>query len=361
MSPWIPSVPYNDLPPLPPHEDLETKEVLKKCLDARVALEGLRQAVALIPNQELLIYTIPILEAQASSEIENIVTTTDTLFRYMDNEESADPMTKEALRYRKALWSGLNSIKECPISIRTAKIICSALRDTDIDIRTMPGTYIGNANTQRVVYTPPTGEDLIREKLKNWAEFLNTESSLDPLVRLAVAHYQFEAIHPFSDGNGRTGRVLNILYLVDQNLLDLPILYLSHYIIKNKSDYYTRLLAVTEKGEWQPWILYMLEAIRDTAQKTRDKVLAICSLQEETIRAMKTNTSLRKIYSRELVDLIFSMPYTRINTLVDKNFGTRQTAAKYLSLLVDFGILSEMKTSKTRLFINKKLLDLLSQ
>jgi len=361
MSKWDKSVPYNDLPPLPPQVDLESKEVLKKCLDARVALEGLRQVVALIPNQELLIYTIPILEAQASSEIENIITTTDTLFRYMDNPENADPMTKEALRYRTALWSGLDSLKTCPISIRTATTVCSVLRDTNVDIRTMPGTYIGNANTHSVVYTPPSGEDVLREKLQNWAEFLNAESTLDPLIRLAVAHYQFEAIHPFSDGNGRTGRVLNILYLVDQKLLDLPILYLSRYIIEHKGDYYQRLLAITEKGDWQPWILYMLEAIRDTSQWTCNKVLAIRKLQEATIQMMKSSPELQRIYSHELVDLLFSMPYTRISTLINKKMGTRQTAAKYLSKLVEAGILMEMKTPKTRLFINSKLLDLLSK
>lgn len=358
---WNSSTPYNDLPPLPPQTELETKEVLKQCVEARVALEGLRQAVALIPNQELLIHTVPVLEAQASSEIENVVTTTDALFRYMDNPENADPMTKEALRYRVAIWSGLASLKKCPISTRTAITVCSALRGTNVNIRTMPGTYIGNANTHSVLYTPPVGEKVIQEKLQNWAEFLNTNSSLDPLVRLAVAHYQFEAIHPFVDGNGRTGRVLNILYLVDQKLLDLPILYLSRYIIEHKGDYYTRLLEITEKAAWQPWILYMLEAIRDTAQRTRNKVLAIRELQEETARQMQADAELRKIYSHELVDLIFSLPYTRINTLVSKGFGTRQTVSKYLAKLVDAKILLAMRTQQTRLFINKRLLDLLSK
>ena len=359
MSNWNKDKPYNDLPTLPPKIELETKEVLKKCVSARVALEGLRQAVALIPNPKLLIHTIPILEAQASSEIENIVTTTDTLFRFMDTPEKADPKTKEALRYRTALWVGLDSLKTCPISGRTAVAVCSALRNTNVDVRELPGTYIGTAATHRIVYTPPSGEEIIREKLWNWAEFLNENSPLDPLVRLPVAHYQFEAIHPFDDGNGRTGRVLNILYLVDQKLLDLPILYLSRYIIRHKSDYYARLLEVTKKGAWQPWILYMLEAIRDTAQWTCEKVLAIRALQEETVRTMKEDPKLRKIYSRELTDQIFSMPYTRINTLIEKKIGTRQTVAKYLDALVAAGILQEAKTSKARLFLNARLLDLL--
>lgn len=360
MPNWNRSIPYNDLPPLPPKCELETKEPLKLCVKARVALEGLRQALALIPNQELLIHTIPILEAQASSEIENIVTTADTLFRYMDEPEKTDPMTKEALRYRTALWSGLESLKKCPISTRTATAICSALRGIPVDVRTMPGTYIGNATTHTIIYTPPTGESVIREKLQNWAEFLNSESSLDPLIRLAVAHYQFEAIHPFDDGNGRTGRVLNILYLVDQKLLDLPILYLSRYIIEHKSEYYARLLAVTEKEDWQSWILFMLEAITETAQWTRKKVLAIHELQEETIRKIKETPELHKIYSRELVNCIFVMPYVRINTLVEKNLGTRQTVSKYLRALVKAEILNEINTSKTHLFVNTKLLAVLT-
>ncbi len=360
MSHWNRSVAYNDLPLLPPKCELETKEALKLCVKARVALESLRQTLALIPNQESFIHTIPVLEAQASSEIENIVTTANTLFRYMDEPEKTDPTTKEALRCHTALWSGLGSLKKRPISTRTATAICSALRGMPVDVRTMPGTYIGNATTHTIIYTPPTGESVIREKLQNWAEFLNSESSLDPLIRLAVAHYQFEAIHPFDDGNGRTGRVLNILYLVDQKLLDLPILYLSRYIIEHKSEYYARLLAVTEKEDWQSWILFMLEAITETAQWTRKKVLAIHELQEETIRQIKETPKPHKIYSRELIDCIFAMPYVRINTLVEKNLGTRQTVAKYLRALVKAEILNEINTSKTHLFVNTKLLDVLS-
>lgn len=360
MPNWNRSVAYNDLPLLAPKCELETKETLKLCVKARVALEGLRQALVLIPNQKLLIHTIPILEAQASSEIENIVTTTDTLFRYMDEPEKTDPMTKEVLRYRTALWSGLESLKKCPISTRTATAICSALRGMPVDVRTMPGTYIGNATTKTVIYTPPSGEAVIREKLQNWAEFLNSESPLDPLIRLAVAHYQFEAIHPFDDGNGRTGRVLNILYLIDQKLLDLPILYLSRYIIEHKSEYYARLLGVTEKEDWQSWILFMLEAITETAQWTRKKVLAIHELQEETIRKMKESPELHKIYSSELVNCIFAMPYVRINALVEKNLGTRQTVSKYLRALVKAEILNEINTTKTHLFVNAKLLEALT-
>lgn len=361
MSPGNKETPFNELPNLPPNVELETKEVLKKCITARVALEGLRQAVSLIPNQELLLYTIPVLEAQASSAIENIVTTADTLFRSLEAEDRVDPMTKEALRYRIAIFKGLDTLKKCPVSARTALTVCSALRGTNVDFRSMPGTYIGNTTTQSIVYTPPEGKEVIAEKLRNWAEFLNTATELDPLIRLAVAHYQFEAIHPFSDGNGRTGRILNILYLVSAGLLDKPILYLSEYLIANKSEYYTRLLAVTECGDWSRWILFMLEAIESTANKTREKVLAISKLQQQVEEQIKGNPRLKKIYSAELLDLIFTMPYVRIQNLVAKKIASRQTAAKYFTELTACGILREVAQPKTRLFVNENLLKVLGR
>ncbi len=361
MSPWNKEAPFNELPNLPPNVELETKEVLKKCITARVALEGLRQAVSLIPNQELLIYTIPVLEAQASSAIENIVTTADTLFRSLETEEHLDPMTKEAMRYRIAMFKGLDTLKKRPVSARTALTVCSVLRGTNVDFRSMPGTYIGNAGMHSIVYTPPARKEFIANKLQNWAEFLNTITDLDPLIRLAVAHYQFEAIHPFSDGNGRTGRILNILYLVSEGLLDKPILYLSQYLIAHKSEYYSRLLAVTESGDWSRWILFMLEAIESTANKTREKVLAISNLQQQVARQMKETPRLKKIYSTELLNLIFTMPYVRIQNLVARKIASRQTAAKYFTELTTFGILREVAQPKTRLFVNENLLKILGR
>ncbi|MFW2374694.1 MAG: Fic family protein, partial [Gammaproteobacteria bacterium] len=210
--------PYNDLPDLPPQQELETRQILKLCTEARVALAELRQLGETIPNQSVLINTIPLLEAQASSEIENVVTTSDKLFRFADatNISQADPATREALRYRSALHQGYQAIKEKPLNTNTAITICRLIKNTNLDIRRVPGTQLANDRTGEVIYTPPEGEDLLRNKLSNWERFLHENDELDPLVRMAVGHYQFEAIHPFTDGNGRTGRVLNILYLIDK-------------------------------------------------------------------------------------------------------------------------------------------------
>lgn len=358
---WDPDIPFNDLPALPPRiDEIETKELLKLCTRARVSLEGLRQAVELIPNQALLIYTIPILEAKASSEIENIVTTTDALFKYLEKPQGADPATKEALMYRTALFSGLDSLKTCPLSLRTARTVCSVLRGTDVDVRKIPGTYIGNSSVGSVIYTPPSGENVIRQKMAEWEQFINTPTELDPLIVMALSHYQFEAIHPFSDGNGRTGRVLNILFLVQEGLLDLPILYLSRYIIKNKADYYLKLRNVTTEGSWHPWIKFMLNAVIDTSNWTKNKVLQIRKLEQETIELLKNAPETKKIYSRELVDLIFSLPYIRIQNLVENGIAKRQAASKYLKCLAERGVLIEAMTTKEKLFINHKLLDLLT-
>jgi Fic family protein len=214
---------------------VETKAVLKACVEARAAMAGLRQATALIPNPAVLINTIPILEAQASSEIENIVTTTDALFRHARlNELSADPATKEALRYRTALKAGFDSLKKRPLTTRTAEEICTIIRNVRMTVRKIPGTALANNATGEIIYTPPEEESRLRDKLANWERFIHESEGIDPLVRMAIAHYQFEAIHPFTDGNGRTGRIL-LLMLIEQGLLDLLILYLSRYVTLHKA------------------------------------------------------------------------------------------------------------------------------
>ena len=357
---WNPKVAYNELPLLPPEGFIESREILKQTIKAQVALAKLNEAVNLIPNNEILIQTIPILEAKSSSEIENIVTTTDELFRYVDADDNADPATKEALRYRKALWVGIQSLHSCPLSVRTMREVCSALRDTDVSVRRVPGTYIGSSNARTTIYTPPIGEDVILKKLDNLSQYLHDDSDgVDPLVKMAISHYQFEAIHPFSDGNGRTGRVLNILYLVEQKLLDQPVLYLSKYIIENKSEYYQALLNVTRKQEWNNWVLFMLRAVENTAIWTRDKVMAIVELEKMTIDFIRSNNELSKIYSRELVDAIFQRPYCRVSNLVNSDIAKRQTAMKYLKLLSDHNILLSLDLGREKLFINRRLLDLL--
>lgn len=356
---WHPDHPYNALPLLPPSQEIETRAVLKRCITARAALAELKQAAELIPNQDMLINTLPLLEAKDSSEIENIVTSTDKLFQFAQSDHLADLATKEALRYRTALYRGFRSLAERPLCTATAIEVCRTTKGVDLDIRRTPGTRLANDRTGETIYTPPEGEHLLRDLLSNWEKFLHYEEDLDPLVRMAMAHYQFEAIHPFSDGNGRTGRVINILYLIQQNLLGLPILYLSRHIIAHKADYYRLLLDVTRNGAWEPWILFMLQAVEETAQWTTAKIGAIRRLAEHTGNYIRDKQP--KIYSRELVDVIFEQPYCRIANLVDKKIAQRQAASSYLKDLVSIGVLREQQVGREKLFIHPRLMQLLTR
>lgn len=360
---WRPELPHNQLPALPPARELESRAVLKACIEARAALAELKQAAELIPNQAMLINTIPLLEAKDSSEIENIVTTTDQLFQYAQSpaqgQDNADPATKEALRYRTALHRGYQSLKDRPLCTATAVDVCRTLKGVDMDIRRTPGTQLINDRTGEVIYTPPEGEARLRDMLANWERFLHQQTELDPLIRMAVGHYQFEAIHPFTDGNGRTGRVINILYLIQVELLNLPILYLSRHVIEHKADYYSLLLGVTRDQAWEPWLQFMLQAVAETSKWTTGKIAAIRKLAEHTTEYVRER--LPKIYTRELVDVIFEQPYCRIGNLVDKGIAQRQAASRYLHDLADLGVLREMPFGKEKLFIHPKLMQLLSR
>lgn len=345
---------------LPPKQDVETKLILKQCITARSALAELKQAGSLIPNASILINTLALLEAQASSEIENIVTTTDRLFQYASiGEEYADPATKEALRYRAALHEGITQLASRPICTALAEQICTRIKGIEMMVRKVPGTALANNLTNEVIYTPPEGEDLLRKQLANWEKYLHNQIDIDPLIRMAITHYQFEAIHPFTDGNGRTGRLINVLFLMEQELLTLPILYLSRYIIKTKADYYTSLLSVTKSQEWEAWILYILKGIEETSIWTRHKIEAIRSLLRHTKDFIKNE--LPAIYSRELVDLLFTQPYCRIANLVDEKIAKRQTASVYLKQLVTAGVLEEIKVGREKLFIHPKLIKFIIQ
>jgi Fic family protein len=362
--PFDPSRPYLDLPALPPSVELETRAVLKACIAARAAVAELKAAGRLIPNQGVLINTIPLLEAQASSEIENIVTTTDQLFLFDGvSEGEADPATKEALRYRTALWEGFEALRARPLSTNTAVQICRAIKGVDMDVRRTPGTTLTNDRTREVIYTPPEGEALLREKLANWEQWMHGalpgSDEIDPLVRMAIAHYQFEAIHPFTDGNGRTGRIINLLYLVEQKLLDIPILYLSRHILRHRSEYYSGLQSVTATGAWEPWLLYMLHGVTETARWTMDKILAVRTLLEETTERMRREAG--PIYSRELAELIFVRPYCRISHIVEAGLAKRQTASAYLKHLTDIGILREHKVGREKVFLNPAFIELLKR
>lgn len=356
---WRSDQAYNGLPPLPTADVLETRAVLKACIAARAALAELKQAAELIPNPAVLINTLPLLEAQASSEIENIVTTTDKLFQHLHASAAIDTATKEALRHRQALFSGFQQLATRPLNTRMAEAICSQIKGVDMAVRTVPGTALTNSRTGEVIYTPPAGENVLRNMLANWEQFLHNQQDIDPLIRMAAAHYQFEAIHPFTDGNGRTGRVLNSLYLIQEKLLGLPILYLSRYIITHKQDYYRLLLGVTNEQAWEPWLLYMLDGVRDTAQWTTEKIGAIRSLNEHTNSYIRR--ALPKVYSRELVELIFELPYCRISNLVEREIAKRQTASEYLKQLTQAGVLTEYQAGKEKLFIHPKLMQILTK
>lgn len=356
---WRPDEPYNALPLLPPAQELETKLVLKQCIPARAALAELKQAAELIPNQGMLINTLPLLEAQASSEIENIVTTTDKLFQFQNLGERADPATREALRHSSALLEGYAALKRHPLNTRTAEQVCTRIKGIQMQVRRIPGTALARGRDGTVIYTPPAGEALLRTKLANWERFLHEAVDIDPLVRMAVGHYQFEAIHPFSDGNGRTGRVLNTLFLIQEGLLTLPILYLSRYIIASKSDYYRLLLGVTREQAWEPWILYVLKGVEETSNWTTAKIAAIRALQATTIEYVRKAAP--KIYSRELVDLIFELPYCRIQNVVQKGLAGRQAASRYLKQLSEIGVLEEVTVGREKLFIHPKLVQLLTR
>ncbi|MCA1177526.1 MULTISPECIES: protein adenylyltransferase Fic [unclassified Pantoea] len=356
---WNPEVPYNALPLLPPDlETIETRRVLKACITARAAVAELKTAGELIPDQGLLINILPMLEAKDSSRIENIVTTSDQLFQYADHDENADPSTKEALRYRTALFEGFAHLDAYPLCTNTAITLCTKLRAVQSDIRKTPGTVLRDQHNN-VVYTPPVGETAIRDLMANWERFIHADDEIDPLVKMAISHYQFECIHPFPDGNGRTGRILNILYLIQTDLLSLPILYLSRFILENRDDYYTLLRDVTEQGKWEAWILFMLEAVRNTAIWTTQKIAIVRALITEASAYVREK--LPKIYSHELMQVLFAQPYCRIENLVESGIAKRQTASAYLKQLVEIGVLEEKSYGREKLYMNTRLLQELNQ
>ena len=358
---WDPSQPYNSLPLLPPKKDVETKKVLKSALIAGRSLAELKGLGDTIPNQSILINTLVLQEAKASSEIENIITTHDAVFRaYASQLKQIDPATKEVLRYREALWNGFKSLSKKPILNTNLFIeIVQTITKNSAGIRNTPDTTLINASTDEIIYTPPNGEAIIKEKLKNLEDFIHVENNIDPLIKLAIIHYQFESIHPFTDGNGRTGRIINILYLIQQGLLDLPVLYLSKYITKNKADYYRLLNRVTSENEWEPWILYILDGVRETAQHTANRILEIKNLIEETNIYAKSKLP-SFMYSKELIELLFKQPYVKGQFIVDAQIAKRQTAAEYLKGLEAIGVLENHKLGKENLYLNTRLFNLLS-
>jgi Fic family protein len=349
---YNPDKPYNELPLLPP-EVVLTPKIFNKAIGANKALAELKGMAAQIPNPMIILNGLVLREAKDSSEIENIVTTQDELYRAVSSDQQApDPAVKEVLNYKEALWLGYELIeKKKLITVRELIKIQECLIGNDAGIRKQPGTALKNARTGQVIYTPPFGKAVIEDKLKNLEDYINDpgDNDVDPLIRMAVIHYQFESIHPFYDGNGRTGRILNVLYLIRQKLLQFPILYMSTYINQNKQLYYHGLDKV-RKGDWEDWIIYMLESVEFSATDSIKTIKKIRDLLEKTIEKMRLK--LPKIYSRELAEAIFHQPYIRISAL-EKWLGiSRFTASKYLKELESLGVLKGSKSGRDMLYLN---------
>lgn len=355
------NLPYNELPILPPNREvIESKEILRKSIKANKALANLKGSARRLPNQGVLTRSIILQEAKFSSEIENIVTTNDELYQATSAEEmEMSPQTKEVFHYHEALWHGFGELKQRPIlTTNLFTELVQIIKENKAGIRNTPGTKIANSLGE-VIYTPPEGESIIRDKLANLEQFINiNDDDLDPLIKLAIIHYQFEAIHPFIDGNGRVGRIVNILYLLANDLLELPILYLSKYIIENKNGYYSLLKNVTETGDWESWILYILDAVEKTAIFTQNKVETICHLMDETHLLIKEKAP-EMASKKELVEVLFQQPYCKIKFLEEAEIAKRQTASLYLSRLEEVGILTSIKVWREKLYLNMRFYEAL--
>jgi Fic family protein len=358
---YQPEIPYNELPLLPPINDLESKVILKKLISSSRALSELKGAITNLPNPTLFIDTINLQEAQASSAIENIITTQDELFIASIAERNYDnPATKEVMHYKNALWFGFQEIEKRPFLTTNLFIkLVQIIKENTASIRNAPGTQLKNPITGKVIYTPPQGEDIIREKLKNLEDFIHAEDKIDPLVKMAIIHYQFEAIHPFFDGNGRTGRIIILLYLKIAGLLDLPALYMSNYIIDNKGAYYNNLRKVTEENNWEAWIIYMLDMVEVTALKGKKQIAAIEELRN-TMTA-EILEKLPKVYSKALLEALFRLPYTKRQQLVAEGLASLKTIGNYLKALEEKGLLKSKTIGKEKIYINYRLLEILKQ
>lgn len=358
--------PYNELPDLPIAEKIIDNDILKKWGITSRALADLNRNILRIPNPSMLINTLALQEAKSSTAIENIFTTEDELYKAVSDtvrENEANPSTKEVLRYREALWDGYKHLIETDgFNLDTIIHVFQKIKNTTQGLRPPPSqTVIKRGQSElrpgEIVYTPPRGVGVIEKKLDNMIQFMNEDQSIDPLIKMVIAHYQFEAIHPFTDGNGRTGRVINLLYLVDQKLLSHPVLYLSKYIIENKEDYYYNLAAVTQRQAWKPWILYMLTAVESTAIRTNQTVDEILAQMEATYNFAKSKL---KWYSFELNQALFFQPYIK-QKLVGEITGStsRTTLTKYMKALVNLGVLSAHADGREVFYINNDLVRIL--
>lgn len=348
------------LHPLPPNADCETIAILKILNKASRALGQLKGEVSKIPNSQILIDTLILQEAKDSNEIENIVTTDDEIYQAAIDEKIASFTAKEAVNYAKAIKKGWEIVRDKGLlSVNDIKKV-QAIIAPNHPIRKIPGTVLKNPRTQEVVYTPPQDHKEVTDLLNNLEKYINDNefSNIDSLIKMTIIHYQFESIHPFYDGNGRTGRLINILYLVQQGLLDIPVLYLSSYIIKHKSDYYRLLQKVRTDNAWEEWIIWLLQGVEQTARETIVVVNNIKKLMEEYKKEIKNNFS---FYSHDLINSIFKHPYTKIDFLSRELKIHRNTAASYLNSLAERQLLEKVKIGKSNYYMNTPLLNLLKK
>jgi len=341
-------------------QTIETTKVLKKTIQANRALAKLNGTAKIIPNQNILINSLVLQEAKDSSEIENIITTHDELFRAGLDIASVTNETKEVQHYKEALLKGFSLVHESGLLLkRDIVAIQKELEQNDAGVRRQSGTVLRNMATGEVVFEPPQEYEVIQELLTNLEQYINEPNDIDPLVNMAIIHYQFESIHPFYDGNGRTGRIINILYLILKELLDIPILYLSSYIIQHKADYYRLLQEVRTKGNMEEWVLYMLDGVEQTSLATIELVNNIHELMNET--SEKVKRELPKIYSKDLMEILFMHPYTKIEFLMNGMDLHRDTASKYLRELENIGILESIKIGRSKFFVNIELFNILKK
>lgn len=362
--------PWNDLPLLPIRKEFyENVEVLSGLGNAKAALARLQGRSVVIPNQGLLINSISLQEAKNSSEIENIFTTNDELYKaYSDDHMEGSGASKEVLRYREALWSGYHNLQSIGrFSLRYFTDVCGQIKKSDEGIRPpFSNTVIlqggSGFNAGNIVYTPPRGKEVISEKMENLIDFINDDDRyrIDPLLKMCIAHYQFEAIHPFRDGNGRTGRIFNINYLTAKGLLDYPILYHSRYILENKNGYYGTLTGISQRGDWKKWFMFMLKAIEVTSNITYHKINQIVSAKDAILEHISNDS--RKFQKTEgLIDAIFTQPYTKVRHLTEKGLYAENTAREYLNKLTDMGILEKKRVRGHDYYLNLELANILSE
>lgn len=346
------------LPLLPLSTDLQTKAVLIQLNKASRALAELKGEAKAIPNERILINTLGLQEAKDSSAVENIITTNDELFRAEVDASYSNPAAKEVRDYVVALIKGFQIVRETSLlTNRTIKVIQQEMEQNNAGFRELPGTNLQN-NCGEVVYEPPQNRDEVKKLMSNLEQYVNDPhiDDLDPLIKMAVIHHQFESIHPFYDGNGCTGRIINILYLVKEGLLDIPVLYLSHYIISHKQDYYRYLQSVRETGNWEEWVLYILKGVEETAYQTTALIQSIRRIMNEYKTRMRRETT---FYRKELLENLFQHPYTKI-TFVEHALGVhRNTASSYLTTLTELGLTEKIKLGRNNYYINVALLDLL--